>query len=207
MMRVRVYADRPDCGTLKQGGEYRMRGTLAISQYGAMPLWLTDIASVERIRGPNLALRTIGMMQQAFFEQTSRLSDQGKVLVPGLTLGILGQDYVPPDSGNGQTGTGIDSTYANLLENAFQRSGILHLMAVSGGHLAVVATLVRAVCSFLLLPKRVTAIAIGASYIMLAMCVFPSDSVSRACSWVWRERASCSSGEEHRLWPPSTGPL
>lgn len=44
MMRVRVYADRPDCGTLKQGGEYRMRGTLAISQYGAMPLWLTDIA-------------------------------------------------------------------------------------------------------------------------------------------------------------------
>ncbi len=128
MMRVRVYADRPDCGTLKQGSEYRMRGTLSISQY----------------------------------------------------LGILGQDYVPPDSGNGQTGTGIDSTYANLLENAFQRSGILHLMAVSGGHLAVVATLVRAVCSFLLLPKRVTAIAIGASYIMLAMCVFPSDSVSRA---------------------------
>ena len=180
MMRVRVYADRPDCGTLKQGGEYRMRGTLAISQYGAMPLWLTDIASVECIRASNPALRVIDMMQQAFFEQTSRLSDQGKVLVPGLTLGILGQDYIPSDSGNGKTGTGIDSTYANLLENAFQRSGILHLMAVSGGHLAVVATIVRAACSFLLLPRRVTAIVIGMSYIMLAMCVFPSDSVSRA---------------------------
>ena len=180
MMRVRVYADRPDCGTLKQGGEYRMRGTLAISRYGAMPLWLTDIASVECIRASNPALRVIDMMQQAFFEQTSRLSDQGKVLVPGLTLGILGQDYIPPDSGNGKTGTGIDSTYANLLENAFQRSGILHLMAVSGGHLAVVATIVRAACSFLLLPRRVTAIVIGMSYIMLAMCVFPSDSVSRA---------------------------
>ena len=180
MMRVRVYADRPDCGTLKQGGEYRMRGTLAISQYGAMPLWLTDIASVECIRASNPALRVIDMMQQAFFEQTSRLSDQGKVLVPGLTLGILGQDYIPSDSGNGKTGTGLDSTYANLLENAFQRSGILHLMAVSGGHLAVVATIVRAACSFLLLPRRVTAIVIGMSYIMLAMCVFPSDSVSRA---------------------------
>ena len=180
MMRVRVYADRPDCGTLKQGGEYRMRGTLAISRYGAMPLWLTDIASVECIRASNPALRVIDMMQQAFFEQTSRLSDQGKVLVPGLTLGILGQDYIPSDSGNGKTGTGIDSTYANLLENAFQRSGILHLMAVSGGHLAVVATIVRAACSFLLLPRRVTAIVIGMSYIMLAMCVFPSDSVSRA---------------------------
>ena len=53
MMRVRVYADRPNCGTLKQGCEYRMRGTLAVSQYGAMPLWLTDIASVERLRAPN----------------------------------------------------------------------------------------------------------------------------------------------------------
>ncbi|MGG7075568.1 ComEC/Rec2 family competence protein [Bifidobacterium sp. YIT 13610] len=180
MMRVRVYADRPNCGTLKQGCEYRMRGTLAVSQYGAMPLWLTDIASVERLRAPNPAFRVIDMMQQAFFEQTSRLSDQGKVLVPGLTLGILGQDYIPPDSGNGKTGTGIDSTYANLLEDAFQRSGILHLMAVSGGHLAVIATLIRTTCSFFLLPRRVTAIAIGMSYIMLSMCVFPSDSVSRA---------------------------
>ena len=179
MMRVRVYADRPNCGTLKQGYEYRMRGTLAVSQYGAMPLWLTDIAPWNAY-APNPAFRVIDMMQQAFFEQTSRLSDQGKVLVPGLTLGILGQDYIPPDSGNGKTGTGIDSTYANLLEDAFQRSGILHLMAVSGGHLAVIATLIRTTCSFFLLPRRVTAIAIGMSYIMLSMCVFPSDSVSRA---------------------------
>ena len=180
MMRVRVYADRPDCGTLKQGGEYRMRGTLAISQYGAMPLWLTDIASVERIRGPNLALRTIGMMQQAFFEQTSRLSDQGKVLVPGLTLGILGQDYVPPDSGNGQTGTGIDSTYANLLETP-----------PTFGHTASDGGQRRASCGRrhpgarrLLVPAAANAsrpLAIGASYIMLAMCRVPHrHSVSRA---------------------------
>ena len=176
MVRVRVYADRPDCGTLKQGGEYRMRGTLAISQYGAMPLWLTDIASVERIRGPNFALRTIGMMQQAFFEQTSRLSDQGKVLVPGLTLGVLGQDYVPAEG----DGADIDSTYAAQVEDAFQRSGIVHLMAVSGGHLAVTAALVRSVCSFFLLPRRFTALLVAMSYIMLSACVFPSDSVSRA---------------------------
>lgn len=82
MMRVRVYADRPDCGTLKQGGEYRMRGTLAISQYGAMPLWLTDIASVERIRGPNLALRTIGMMQQAFSNRRHGFPTKGKCSFP-----------------------------------------------------------------------------------------------------------------------------
>ena len=38
---------------------------------------------------------------------------------------------------------GIDSTYANLLEDAFQRSGILHLMAVSGGHLAVIRSMIH----------------------------------------------------------------
>lgn len=133
MMRVRVYADRPDCGTLKQGGEYRMRGTLAISaiRYHAA------MADGHRLCGTHTGTQSRIACDrydaQAFFEQTSRLSDQREVLVPGLTLGILGQDYIPPDSGNGKTGTGIDSTYANLLEDAFQRSGILHLMAVSGG--------------------------------------------------------------------------
>ena len=67
------------------------------------------------------------MMQEAFFVQTARLSDQGKVLVPGLTLGVLGQDYVPAEG----DGTDIDSTYAAQVEDAFQRSGIVHLMAAA----------------------------------------------------------------------------
>ena len=81
-------------------------------------------------------MRAIGMMQEAFFVQTARLSDQGKVLVPGLTLGVLGQDYVPAEG----DGTDIDSTYAAQVEDAFQRSGIVHLMAVSGGDLVVAPT-------------------------------------------------------------------
>ena len=121
-------------------------------------------------------MRAIGMMQEAFFVQTARLSDQGKVLVPGLTLGVLGQDYVPAEG----DGADIDSTYAAQVEDAFQRSGIVHLMAVSGGHLAVTAALVRSVCSFFLLPRRFTALLVAMSYIMLSACVFPSDSVSRA---------------------------
>ena len=141
-----------------------------------MPLWLTDVTTVEHVRPPNLPMRAIGMMQEAFFVQTARLSDQGKVLVPGLTLGVLGQDYVPAEG----DGTDIDSTYAAQVEDAFQRSGIVHLMAVSGGHLAVTAALVRSVCSFFLLPRRFTALLVAMSYIMLSACVFPSDSVSRA---------------------------
>lgn len=174
--RARIYADRPECGKLKQDGTYKIAGRISEARYGAMPLWLTDVTTVEHVRPPNLPMRAIGMMQEAFFVQTARLSDQGKVLVPGLTLGVLGQDYVPAEG----DGTDIDSTYAAQVEDTFQRSGIVHLMAVSGGHLAVTAALVRSVCSFFLLPRRFTALLVAMSYIMLSACVFPSDSVSRA---------------------------
>ena len=174
--RARIYADRPECGKLKQDGTSKIAGRISEARYGAMPLWLTDVTTVEHVRPPNLPMRAIGMMQEASFVQTARLSDQGKVLVPGLTLGVLGQDYVPAEG----DGTDIDSTYAAQVEDAFQRSGIVHLMAVSGGHLAVTAALVRSVCSFFLLPRRFTALLVAMSYIMLSACVFPSDSVSRA---------------------------
>lgn len=174
--RVRVYVDRPECSRLRQGGTYETAGAISEAQYGAMPLWLTDVAAVERIRSPNLPLRVIDAMQQAFFAQTSQLPDQGKILVPGLTLGILGQDYVPVEG----DGADLDSTYAAQIEDAFRRSGIVHLMAVSGGHLAVVAALVRNACSFFLASRRITAVLVALAYVMLSACVFPSDSVSRA---------------------------
>ena len=174
--RIRVYADHPECGKLRQGGTYKVSGAISEAEYGAMPLWLTDAMLVGRIRPPSIPMRIIDTMQQAFLTQTTQLSDQGKVLVPGLTLGILGQDYVPAEG----TDVGIDSTYAAQIEDAFRRSGIVHLMAVSGGHLAVVAALVRGICSFFLAPRRVSALLVASSYVMLSACVFPSDSVSRA---------------------------
>lgn len=62
---------------------------------------------------------------------TEQLSDQGRVLVPGLTMGVLGQDYI-----GGETGPmPVNSTYAQTLENQFRQSGIMHLMAVSGATL------------------------------------------------------------------------
>ena len=179
--RARIYADMPYCARLKQGGTYSVSGKLSQSRYGARPLWLTDISGSELIRAPNPAMKLVDMMQQAFFAQTSRLSDQGRILVPGLTLGVLGQDYVPPAGGSaGKASNGVDATYAKQVENAFRKSGILHLMAVSGGHLAVIAALVRTVCSFFLVPRRITALLMSCAYVFLAICVYPSDSVSRA---------------------------
>lgn len=175
MVQARVYVQQPDCDLLRQGGSYVVSGAISAAEYGAMPLWLDDVMAVERTRSPSPPLRMIDTMQRAFFAQTSKLSDQGKVLVPGLTLGILGQDHVPSEGT-----TDIDPTYAGQVEDAFRRSGIVHLMAVSGGHLAVVAALVRAICSFFLIPRRLTAVMVAIAYIALATCVFPSDSVSRA---------------------------
>jgi competence protein ComEC len=181
LARARIYADRPYCMRLKQGGAYRVSGKLSQSQYGAMPLWLTDISDSELIRAPNPAMKLVDTMQQAFFAQTSRLSDQGRILVPGLTLGVLGQDYVPPTDGSvDNASNGVNATYAKQVESAFRKSGILHLMAVSGGHLVVIAALVKTVCSFFLVPRRITALLMSCAYVFLAICVYPSDSVSRA---------------------------
>lgn len=43
---------------------------------------------------------------------TEQLSDQGRVLVPGLTMGVLGQDYIGGEAGP----MPVNSTYAQTLE-------------------------------------------------------------------------------------------
>ena len=107
---------------------------------------------------------------------TEQLSDQGRVLVPGLTMGVLGQDYI-----GGETGPmPVNSTYAQTLDNQFRQSGIMHLMAVSGGHFVLVAGLVRRLCMWMLLDRRLTALLVSGVYVLLALAMFPSDSVTRA---------------------------
>lgn len=118
-----------------------------------------------------------------------------RVLVPGLTVGVLGQDAVRVrDTASGAashgseegllSGTervgGVDVAYAALLEEQFRRSGIMHLMAVSGGHFMVIAGLVRRLCSRVLAPRWATGLVMAVSDVMLAIVVFPSDSVLRA---------------------------
>ncbi len=61
------------------------------------------------------------------------MDDQGRVLVPGVTLGLLGQDIL--------TGARVDETYARQLEERCKQAGIMHVMAVSGGHYALIARL------------------------------------------------------------------
>jgi ComEC/Rec2-related protein len=176
--KARVYASGTYCTQLGRGAEYRMHGTLQKARYGRMPLWLLiqGQSPALRIRAAPMPVAMVEHMQEAFFSVTDQLSDQGRVLVPGLTMGVLGQDHIGSDGGV----TTIDGTYARTLEDRFRRSGIMHLMAVSGGHFVLVAGMVRRLCMRLLIDRRLVALMVAGVYALLAMAMFPSDSVTRA---------------------------
>lgn len=183
--RIRVFADRQSCGMMRRGAAYRMTGSLSEAEYGATALWLRleSGQNIECIRQPSMFERVRARLQERFFVAVSRLSDQGRVLVPGLTMGVLGQDHVSSD---GQWVDGlVDETYAARMEDSFRNAGIMHLMAVSGGHFVLIAGLVRRLCSALLLPRGVTACGIAISYGLLASLMAPGDSVLRALCMGW----------------------
>ena len=199
---IRVFASGSDCATLAHGATIQASGTLRKARFGKQPLWLVvdgtdgtdDTDNTERslstpqrtritvIRRPNLLQRIVGYLQQQFFTVTEQLDDQGRVLVPGLTLGVLGQDYV--NSSNMLASTKLiqplDEAYTKQVEEQFRRAGIMHLMAVSGGHFMLVADLVRRLCARLLLPRHMVACCVAFAYMLLASMMYPSDSVLRA---------------------------
>ncbi|MBT1175929.1 ComEC/Rec2 family competence protein [Bifidobacterium sp. LC6] len=180
---ARLYALGEDCNVLERGARYRMKTTVRQAEYGSMPIWLLaeehvagDKDSMLRLRAPPMLTRMVTHMQQSFFRVTQTLSDQGRVLVPGLTIGVLGQDHYSMQSDM----VPVDDTYANTVEDAFRRSGIMHLMAVSGGHFVLLAMLIRRVGLWLLADRRIIAGMLIVGYGALAAVVFPGDSVSRA---------------------------
>ena len=177
-MPARLYASGRDCAALADGATVRVRGGLQEARYGRQPLWLIagESSTIETIRAPCPHRRIIARMHDAFFAVADRLPDQGRILVPGLTLGMLGQDHVAADG----TASDIDGTYAQRVEDDFRRSGIMHLMAVSGGHFMLVADTIRRLCARFLMPRRVTAACVAVAYLAFASGMYPSDSVRRA---------------------------
>lgn len=183
---VRVYASGEGCAVTR-GGTYRLAGDLSPARYGAAPLWLEADGPAHGIREPPPWHRLATHMRARFHAVTERLDDQGRILVPGLTLGVLGSDAaVPmeaaggdPDS-SGDVPEPVDANIAKQVEERFRDAGIMHLMAVSGGHFMVVAALVRRLCGRFLAPRGVVAVAMAAAYAGLTALMQPSDSVLRA---------------------------
>ena len=164
---------------LQQGGQYRVRGLLEPSAYGRPMPWLAVEGGMKEVRPPGPGRRFIARMQGAFLEQTSRLDDQGRILVPGLTMGILG-NQAPPGSGGSVGRPAVEPAYATRLTQDFRASGILHLMAVSGGHFMILASLLVSIMRALRSPPLLTALVLSAAYLGLGMLMVPGDSVLRA---------------------------
>lgn len=175
---ARLYASIPSCERLVHGTVYELQARFQYPRYGGEKVWLLHGESMllKPIRSPAWPRRVSNRMQESFFSVTSRLSEQGQVLVPGLTMGVLGQDHISVQGGSAS----VDDTYARRLEEGFRRSGIMHLMAVSGGHFVLLAGMVRKACRCLLVDRRVVAVLVVGTHMALAGLMFPSDSVIRA---------------------------
>ncbi|BDR52980.1 competence protein [Bombiscardovia nodaiensis] len=196
---VRIYASGGDC-LFQQGARYRVSGQLSVSRFGrarlqlALPKATTSTSKLARLssrdhpqpsvvrllEGPNVVHRAIGRMQSDFLQVTRQLSDQGRVLVPGLTLGVLGQESFLPAAADGTSGDAIVPAYASGLKDNFKRAGIMHLMAVSGSHFLLLGTLIGKLLRAVKAPRSVHSVCLLLAYTALAMAMYPSDSVLRA---------------------------
>ncbi|KFI93504.1 comec [Bifidobacterium saguini DSM 23967] len=180
---ARLYAQYGECTVLQRAAQYRFTGIVRNAEYGRMPLWmLVDTASdsrndtVTQSRAPPWYRRVVTRMQHAFFRITETLDEQGRILVPGMTMGVLGQDYFDAETPSEP----VNDTYANAVEEYFRKAGIMHLMAVSGGHFVLLASLIRRIGMWLLADRRIIAVLMALAYVALAAVVFPGDSVTRA---------------------------
>lgn len=176
---IRVYAAGDACA-IRQDGLYRMAGVLERPEIGSAKAWLTvDEGTVpSTIEPPGTMARLVYAMQCAFIRNTQRLDDQGSVLMPGITLGLPGQDVADPSMRAGTER--MDPVYAQQVEDAFRAAGIMHLMAVSGGHFVIVAGLARRLCAVARAPRCVTACVVSGATVMLMRMMVPADSVGRA---------------------------
>ncbi len=177
---VVVFASGSDCRLLRQGSTVRVRGDAGASPFDALELWIRIGSGGVSVESEPDSLRSVvGRLHNRFFDVTERLSDQGRILVPGLTIGMTGADRADPGSDDAGSES-IDPAYAALVEQGFSDGGIMHLMAVSGGHFLLLTGMVTRLCRRLLAPRGLTAVLCAASCLVLALMMAPSDSVTRA---------------------------
>ncbi|RYQ54408.1 competence protein [Bifidobacterium pseudolongum subsp. pseudolongum] len=159
------------CATIEQGARYDVHGAAQRAVWDTTRIILTARTATIHAPAPPW-WHGIETLRARFFAVAARLDDQGRVLVPGVTLGLLGQDIL--------TGVTIDETYASQLEDHCKQAGIMHVMAVSGGHYALIARLCTIIGALARLPRGALAILRLATAGMLTMLLVPGQSVTRA---------------------------
>jgi ComEC/Rec2-related protein len=175
--QVLVFAHGNGCA-VENGGEYRLDGKVSVAQFGTQPVWMdmgeaTNRSVPKLIRSPTGVDSLFSRMSQSFTKVTGQLHGQASVLVPGLTIGVVGQDLLSQDQA-------IDDDFGASVENEFKNSGIMHLMAVSGGHFVLAAIIAKRLGGLLKLPRLLRSLLMLVAIFVLARMVYPSDSVTRA---------------------------
>ncbi|WP_019261652.1 ComEC/Rec2 family competence protein [Gardnerella vaginalis] len=185
---AKLYAFNPDCKIMNYGYKISSFGKISISKFDSHAIEIqvpkanktdkTKLYKVEVIEKANLFKTLLNVLWKEFYNVTSSLDEQGQMLVPGFTVGLLGQEHLSDVEDLRKVS--IDSTYANTMKQRFKIAGIMHLMAVSGGHFLLLSCVIRKTCAFLLLPRVVSAIFEACGHILLSCIVYPSASVLRA---------------------------
>jgi competence protein ComEC len=160
-----------------ESAAYSAIGSLSPSRFGNIPIWLgldsTSAESFHQTAAPTPIRAAIAHMRKAFLAQCRNLDEQGRILVPGVTMGVLGQETL-------LTGASDDETAGKKTQENFKKSGIVHLLAVSGGHFVLLGELLRRLMGRCHLPRMPTAGVVASGYVALSVLMYPSDSVSRA---------------------------
>lgn len=159
-------------------GEYVIHATVSQPRYGNASCWLqSDDMHLQPLVRPRRLEQTVHFVQSAFVRQCMRLDQQARILVPGVTIGVLGQDAI---AGSLPLSHTSDVQMGKQLKKWFKQIGIVHLLAVSGGHFLLITDFVRRRCAIWRVPRLITVAAMIISYWGLAAFMFPSDSVIRA---------------------------
>lgn len=165
--------------TVQRGEQILLRAKAGQPRYGNADVWLTvgKEARLMRTAKPGLLDSTVSDMWESFFEQCRRLPLQGRLLVPGMTVGVLGSQAVIPDQASVHLADGEE---AARLTTIFKTVGIVHLLAVSGGHFALVGGWVHRRLGIWGVPAWVRGSGMALADLLLADILFPADSVLRA---------------------------
>ncbi|WP_402469232.1 ComEC/Rec2 family competence protein [Isoptericola aurantiacus] len=116
---------------------------------------------VDEAAPPGRVGRLTHTMRTALLAVSADLSPQARGLVPGAAVGDTSR--VPDD-----------------VDQAMRDTGLTHVTAVSGGHFAVVVTVVTALCVVLRLPRAVRVAVLAAVGTGFVLLVRPEPSVLRA---------------------------
>lgn len=185
---ARLYAYQPVCQQLRYGATVSVHARVSIASYDPLSVQAEivnnadrdkNIRSVTLLEAPSVIERFVNASWNALYQVTDQLDEQARMLVPGLTIGLLGQEYVAPADALGSSEP-IDDTYATLMRQHFQHAGIMHLMAVSGGHFLLLADFVRRLARRLMLSRTLAACLQAGACLLLSVMVYPSASVWRA---------------------------